>query len=168
MRRGRTKHLLFGSARSIAGTVYGTIVVMATIAAGSRGEDTDTGRLAVIVGATVLVLWVAHVYSHTLAESLERGRRLEKAELGDVARRELAILAAAVAPIASLVLGAFGVLAEQPAVWLALGIGATTLAVQGARYATAERLGRPGTLAVIALNVLLGLAIVSLEVLLAH
>ena len=52
MRRSRAKRMLFGSARSIAGTVYGTIVVMATVAAGSRGEDTDTGRLAVIVGAT--------------------------------------------------------------------------------------------------------------------
>ncbi len=148
--------------------VYGTIVVMATVAAGSRGDGTDIGRLAVIVGTTSLVLWVAHVYAHTLAESLERGRRLDRAELGDVARRELAILAAAVAPLVALVLGAFGVLAEQTAVWLALGIGAATLAVQGARYAVAEQLGPAGTLAVIALNVLLGLVIVSLEVLVAH
>lgn len=168
MRPRRAKHLLLGSAGRIAGTVYGTIISMATVAAGSSGEDTDTGRLAVIVGVTVLVLWVAHVYSHTLAESLERGRRLDRAELGDVARRELAIPAAAVVPIAALVLGALGVLAEQTAVRLALGIGAATLAVQGARYATAERLGWAATFGVIALNVLLGLAIVSLEVLLAH
>jgi hypothetical protein len=168
MKSGRAKHLLFGSAGSIAGTVYGTIVVMATVAAGSRGEDTDTGGLAVIAGVTVLVLWIAHVYSHTLAESLERRRRLDRAELGAVARRELAIPLAAVVPIAALVLGALGVLAEQTSVWVALGIGATALAVQGARYATAEQLGRSGSLAVIALNVFLGLAIVSLEVLLAH
>jgi hypothetical protein len=168
MKSGRAKHLLFGSAGSIAGTVYGTIVVMATVAAGSRGEDTDTGGLAVIAGVTVLVLWIAHVYSHTLAESLERRRRLDRAELGAVARRELAIPLAAVVPIAALVLGALGVLAEQTSVWVALGIGAVTLAVQGARYATAEQLGPTGTLAVIALNVFLGLAIVSLEVLLAH
>ena len=165
MRPGRTKHLLFGSPGSIAGTVYGTIVVMATVAAGSRGDATDIGRLLVIVGATVLVLWVAHVYSRTLAESLERGRRLDRAELSDVARRELAILAVAVAPIVALVLGAFGVLAEQQARTRDRG---DDLAVQGARHATAERLGRPGTLAVIALNVLLGLVIVSLEVFLAH
>jgi hypothetical protein len=168
MRQGRAKRLLFGSAGGIAGTVYGTIVVMATVTAGSHGGDTDAWRLAVVVGVTVLVLWIAHLYSHALAESLERSRRLDRAELGAVARRELAIPAAAVAPIAALVLAALGVLGEQTAVWLALGVGVVTLGVQGARYATVEQLGRTGTLAVIALNVFLGLVIVGLEALLAH
>jgi hypothetical protein len=168
MRRGRAKRLLFGSAGGIAGTVYGTIVVMATVTAGSHGEDTDSWRLAVVVGVTVLVLWVAHLYSHALAESLERRRRLDRAELGAVARRELAIPAAAVAPVAALVLAAVGVLREQTAVWLALGVGVATLAVQGARYATVEQLGRTGTLAAIALNLFLGLVIVGLKALLAH
>ena len=117
---------------------------------------------------TVLVLWIAHVYSHALAESLERGRRLDRAELGSVARRELAIPAAAVAPVTALVLAALGVLDEQTAVWLALGIGVVTLAVQGRRYASVEHLDRTGTLAVIALNLFLGLVIVGLEALVAH
>lgn len=168
MRQGRARRLLFGSGGGIAGTVYGTIVVMATIAAGSQGEDTDAWRLAVVVGVTVLILWVAHLYSHGLAESLERRKRLDRAELGAVARRELAIPAAAVAPVAALVLAALGVLGEQTAVWLALGVGVATLAVQGARYSTIEQLGRIATLAAIAMNVFLGLVIVGLEVLLAH
>ena len=168
MREGRAKRLLFGSAGGMAGTIYGTIVVMATVTAGSQGEDTDAWRLAVAAGVTVLVLWVAHIYSHALAESLERRRRLDRAELGAVARRELAIPAAAVAPIAMLVLAALGVLREQTAVWLALGVGVGTLAVQGARYATLEQLGRTGTLVAIALNLFLGLVIVGLKALLAH
>jgi hypothetical protein len=160
--------LLFGSGGGIAGTIYGTIVVMATVTAGSHGEDTDAWRLAVVVGVTVLVLWVAHLYSHALAESLERGKRLDRAELGSVARRELAIPAAAVAPITALVLAALGILSEETAVWLALGAGVATLAVQGARYATVERLGGAGTLAAIALNLFLGLVIVGLEASVAH
>jgi hypothetical protein len=160
--------VLFGSSGGIAGTVYGTIVVMATVAAGSQGEDTNAWRLAVVVAATVLVLWVAHFYSHALAESLQLGKRLDRAELGAVARREWAIPAAAAAPIAALVLAALGVLGEQTAVWLALGVGVATLAGQAARLATVERLSRTGTLAAIVLNMLLGLAIVALEVLLAH
>lgn len=168
MSPSRAKRLLFGSAGGIAGTIYGTIVVMATVAAGSHGEDTDAWRLAVVVAVTVLVLWVAHLYSHAIGESLEHGRRLDRAELGAVARREWAIPAAAVAPIAALVLAALGVLGEQTAVWLALGFGVATLAVQGARYATVERLSRTGTLVAIALNVFLGLVIVVLEALVAH
>ena len=63
---------------------------------------------------------------------------------------------------------ALGVLGEQTAVWLALGVGIVTLAVQGARYATIEQLGRTGTLAAIALNLFLGFVIVGLEALLSH
>jgi hypothetical protein len=164
----RVKRLLFGPAGGIAGTVYGTIVVMATLAAGSQGEHTNAGRLAVVVGVTVLVLWVAHLYSHALGESVELGKRLDRAELAAVARREWAIPAAAAAPVAMLLLAAFGVLGEQASIWLALGFGVATLAVQGARYATIEELGRTGTLAAIAINVFLGLVIVGLEASLAH
>jgi hypothetical protein len=168
MGQGRAKRLLFGSTGGLAGTVYGTIVVMATVTAGSSGTDTDPWRLAVVVAVTVLVLWIAHVYSHALAESLERRRRLDRAEFSAIARRELSIPGAAVAPIAALVLGALGIIGELTAVWFALGFGVATLGVQGARYARLEQLGRAGTLAVIAFNLLLGLAVVGLKALLAH
>jgi len=168
MKRGRVKRLVFGSSGTIAGTVYGTIVVMATVTAGAHGKETDAGRLAVVVGVTSLVFWAAHVYSDALAESLERGRRLDLAELADVARRELSIPAAAVAPVAALVLGALGVLGVQTALWLAVGIGVATLGVQGARYAALEQLDRTATVAVIAVNLCLGLVIVGLKALLAH
>jgi hypothetical protein len=168
MRHGWGKRLVFGSPGGISGTVYGTIIVMATVTAGSNAGQTDAWRLSAIVVATVLVLWIAHVYADALAESLERRRRLDPEELGSVARRELAIPAAAVLPVAALVLAAFGVLEERTAVWLALGIGVVTLGVQGARYAAVEQLGRGATRVAIALNVLLGLVIVALEALLAH
>jgi hypothetical protein len=169
MRAGDTvKRIVFGRGRAVAGTVYGTIMVMATIAAGSRGHATDTGRLGAIVGITVIVLWIAHVYSHVLAESLERGRRLDVAEFRAVARRELAIPAAAIAPIATLVVAGLGLLDEQAAVRIALGFGVATLAFQGFRYAALERLGRRGTAVSVSLNVALGLVIVVLEASLAH
>ena len=164
----RAKRLFLGPRGGIAGTLYGTIVVMATVAAGSSGNETNAWRLATVVAVTVLVLWIAHVYAHAIAESLELGRRLDRAEFAAVARREWAIPAAAVAPVGALVLAALGVLGEHTGVRLALGFGVVTLAAQGARYATLEQLSRSGKLASIALNVLLGLVIVTLEVLLAH
>jgi hypothetical protein len=162
------ERILFGGGRSVAGTVYGTIIVMATIAAGSRGSETDATKLALIVGVTVVVLWIAHVYSRVLGESLKRGRRLDVQEFTDVARHEWAMPLAAVMPIAALVAGALGIFGEQTAIRVALGFGVATLAFQGARYAALERLSRPGMLASISLNVLLGLVIVALEVVLAH
>ena len=169
VRGARTaKRVVFGIDGGIAGTTYGTIVVMAVVAAGSRGDSTDPWRLAVLVAATVLVLWVAHVYAHALSESVAEDRRIGWMDVRTLVRREAAIPLAALAPVGALVLGTFDVLREQSAIRLALGIGIATLAVQGVRYARVERLGRTATLVVVAANLALGLVIVALEVLLAH
>jgi hypothetical protein len=155
--------LLFGSRWGIAGSVYGTIVVMGTLTAGSVAGGHRPWELAVVTAGTVIVLWLAHVYSHSLGESLERERTITRREFADIARREFAIPLAAVAPIAMLVLGALGVVRDSRAVWIALAIGVLTLAVQGLRYARAERLGQTGTIVAVAANTALGLAIVAMK-----
>jgi len=163
----RVSRVVFGSRDSIAGTVYGTIVVMGAIAAAS-GEPTQAGELAAAVAATVVVLWIAHVYSHALAETVKLGRRLDSTELVSVARRELAIPLAGVAPVTSLVLGELGVLRETTAGWLAMGFGLATLLLQGIRYAGVERLSRLGTAVTVGINLGLGLLIVGLKAGLGH
>ena len=164
----RWQQIVFGSRETIAGTVYGTIVVMGSIAAGSQGVGIRASHLAAVVAATVLVLWIAHVYSHALAETIRLDRRLDAAELTSVARRELAIPLAAVAPVTALVLGSIGVLRESTAVWLALGFGVATLVVDGIRYAAVDRLSRLGTAVTVTVNLVLGLAIVGLKAALGH
>jgi hypothetical protein len=153
---------------NVAGSVYGTIVAMATLAAGSRGNETTPWRLATIVAVTAFVLWVAHVYSHGLAEGLQLGRHLTARELASVARREVAIVEAAVGPVAALGLAELDVIDAQTAIRLALAIGVATLAYQGARYAALEHMGRTGWAISVLLNVGLGLAIVALEVAITH
>jgi hypothetical protein len=165
--RDRLRRIVLGTPASIAGTVYGTIVVMGAVTAGSQ-DAREPGRLAAVVVATVVVLWVAHVYAHGLGEAIGRGRRLDRDEFVSVARRELAIPMAAVTPTAALAFGGIGLLRDATAVWLALAIGLATLAVQGFRYAGLERLSRLGTAASVGMNVGLGLVIVALKVFLAH
>jgi hypothetical protein len=159
--------VLFGSRRRISGTVYGTVVVMATLAAGSI-ERPDPWRLAVIVAATVLVLWAAHVYAHGLGESINNEKRLNRAELATIARSDFGILFAAGAPLTALMLGVVGVLEEPTAVWLAMITGLLTLGVEGLRYSRIERLGAVATIVVVAANLFLGVTIVALKALLAH
>jgi len=154
--------IILGRRESIGGTVYGTIIVMATIAAGAHGGS-GTSDLAAVVGVSVIVLWFAHIYSNGLEESLQLGRRLDTAEIREVARHEFAMPLAAVAPLASLVLAAAGVVSEVTGVRLALGFGVATLAFQGLRYAALEHMRPLGAVFSIALNVLLGLTIVLLE-----
>lgn len=163
------KRFLFGSAQGIAGSVYGTIVVMGAITAGAGSSaEPDPWRLATISAATVLVLWLAHVYSHALGETINAGRRLDRAELLDVMRRELPIPLSAVGPVFSLLLGAAGVMRDTTAIWLAMGIGLATLALQGVRYAGVEGFTRTGTVVAVVVNLSLGLVIVGLKAALAH
>jgi hypothetical protein len=168
MRARNAGRLLLGFRGSIAGTVYGTIVVMAVIAASSKGAAADPRRAAILTGGTVVVLWLAHVYSHTLAESLADDRHLTLTALRAIARREAAIPLAAVLPVTTLALGALDVVPERTAIRLALGIGVVTLALLGVRYARVERLGTTATVVTVAINVFLGLLIVTLEVAVAH
>jgi hypothetical protein len=159
--------IVLGTSESIAGSVYGTIVVMSAIALGAEGTR-DPWRLASIVAASVVVLWFAHVYSHGLGEAIARGHQLDRAEFLAVARREFAIPMAAVAPISALFLGGVGLVQERTAVWIALGIGFATLVAVALRYAALERLDMRGTLRGVALNVVVGLVIIALEVAVAH
>jgi hypothetical protein len=158
---------LLGGRGGIASTVYGTVVVMATLTVAFATEKSPW-KLAVLVSTTAFVLWIAHLYAHGLSESISRSRRLTMRELVSIAGREKGILLAAAFPSAALVLGAADVLHETAAVWLALGIGLTTLAAEGVRYSRIERLGALATLAVIAGNLALGLFVVILKVAVAH
>jgi hypothetical protein len=157
----------FGTGGGIASTVYGTVVVMATLTAAYATEK-HPWRLAVLVWTTAAVLWLAHLYAHGLAESVAQRRLLSVDELTDVARRELGILLAAAGPSSALLLGALGVLKESTCVWIALGVGLATLAAEGVRYARLETLGRAATIGMVGANVGLGLLVVGLKVAIAH
>jgi hypothetical protein len=162
------RRLLLGTRTTIAGTVYGTIVVLAAIAAGASTYQDDLWRLGAVVTVTVLVLWLAHVYAHGLAESLEKERRLQRGELARIAAREFSIPLAAVLPLAAIGLGALDVFEGNAAVWLALGLGVATLTAQGLRYARLEQLSGLGTFVSVTLNLLLGLSIVALKTFVTH
>ena len=64
--------------------------------------------------------------------------------------------------------GATDLLAHRAAVQLTLWLGVAVLAAQGIRYARLERLSPSSTIVTIGLNLAIGLALVALEVLIAH
>ncbi len=147
--------------------MYGTVLAMASLAAGALAH-LGPDELIEVVAAASGVIWLAHVYAHTLGESLERGHRIDLAEFKSIAAKELPILIAAAAPISVLLLGVFGVVKEGTSIWLAFGLGFGVLAAHGAQYARAQRLGAAGMTVVIALNLALGGLVVALKVLVSH
>lgn len=165
---GKVRRFVLGERRTIAGTVYGTIIVLSVLSVGARSFEHRLWQLDALVAVSAFVLWVAHVYSHGLGESLSRGRRLTLTELREIARREYAIILAATLPVAALTLGAIGLVDDHTAVRAALGLGIITLAAQGVRYARLEKLSRVGTIVTVSVNLGLGLTIVAMEVFVAH
>jgi hypothetical protein len=152
----------------LGGFVYGTIVVLAVLVGGAKAYPHDAGKIAAMVAVTAVVFWLAHVYAHGLSRTVARDEHLSLSELRSIAWHEGSILEAALPPLAALLLGAFGLLSTRAAVWAAYGVGLAVLAVQGLVLARIERLGRLGTLAVVAANLSLGIALVSLKLLVTH
>jgi hypothetical protein len=152
----------------LGGFIYGTIVVLAVVAAGARLYPDDAAYVAALVAATSAVFWLAHVYAHGLAQSFADDRHLSIADLRTIAGREGSIVEAALPPVVALLLGAVGVLSTRAAVWTAFGLGLAVLVVLGITFARVERLGRLGTFAVVAANLALGVALVGLKLVVAH
>jgi hypothetical protein len=154
---------LYGTRERIAGTIYGTILVMAVLAAGAESTTIDAWELDVLMVSTVVVLWIAHVYAHAIADSLSSGTRLSRASVTSLAGRESAIVLSAFAPSIALLIGVIGILSDADAVTIALGLCLLTLGIQGVRYARMASLSRWGTVLVVTLNLAAGLIIVGLK-----
>ncbi len=154
-------------AERLGGFVYGTIVVLSVIVAGAKAYPDDTTRIAVLVAVTTIVFWLAHAYAHALAESVRSNEHLTVTEVRRIGRHEAPLVQAGVPSIAVLLLGSLGLFDSDTAIWLAIGFGLAVLAVQGFVFARVERLGPTGTIAVVAVNLGLGLLLVALKLLVA-
>jgi hypothetical protein len=152
----------------LGGFIYGTIVALAVLVAGARAYPHDAGEIAALVAVSSAVFWLAHVYAHALAHSVETDEHLPLVELRRIARREASIVEAAVPLLVALLLGAFELVSTKAAVWLAFGLGLGVLAAQGVVFARVERLGWPATLLVVGANLALGVVLVALKVLVTH
>jgi hypothetical protein len=159
---------LVGVDDRIASTVFGTITAMATVAAYGSAFPDSPWTVEELVVSTAIVLWVAHLYTHALADSISESRPLRVRAVRIVAVRELGILLAAVPASFALLLGTLGVLDETGSIWLALALGLLILALEGVRYARIEGLGALGTLTALAANVGLGLLVVLLKAEVLH
>jgi hypothetical protein len=152
----------------VAGFTYGTLVALSMVIAGAKLYPGGPGQIAAFVVLTTVALWLAHVYAHTIGQSVSHERRVRLAELRHIARREGAIVEAALPPVVPLLLAAVGVLSTQVAIWAAFGLGLVVLALQGVQFARIERLGPLRTILAVAVNVGVGLFLVAAKVVLTH
>jgi len=162
----RLGNWLFDRGDNLAGAIYGTILVTSIVAA-ADSSDAIWQSLG-IVEVTVVVFWLAHVYAHALAWSLDANEKFSRRGLRPIARKEWPLLQAAVVPSLALLAGGIGFIATQTAYWIAIGYGVVMLVSWGLVFARQERLSLIATCAVVFANALFGLAIVLLKEFVNH
>src|SRR5215510_4058416 len=108
-----------------AGAIYGTIVAMATIAAGAHTAPLD--RLVLITAANLFIFWIAHVYAATLSHHLRATKWLDLAAVKRAMAEEWPLVTGPLPCLIVLTLGTFDVLTDEHAVRIALWIGVVQL-----------------------------------------
>jgi hypothetical protein len=145
-----------------AGAIYGTIIAMAVVA--STAADPGHGRALSLTVATLFVFWLAHVYAQTLSHHLRGARRLEWPAVKAAMVEERPLLEGPIPILLVLALGELHLLEGRQAVRLALWLGVAELVTWGILYARRQRWAWLPAATAGAVNGLLGLAIVVLEV----
>jgi hypothetical protein len=149
----------------LTSSIYGTVLTIALIAAYSAEEDLDPVLVATALLVTLGVFWLAHTQAELLAIRYAVGHPLSRTEMRSHLRHAWPMVEAGLPPVAALLLGTIGLLDDDTAVTLALAVGVAELAAWGIAIGVRERLGLWRTVAVTAINVSLGLAVVGLKLL---
>ncbi|TWD80049.1 hypothetical protein FB561_1121 [Kribbella amoyensis] len=164
MAEAAERHSRPGEVRSsdTAGAIYGTIASMAVIAAGAR--DVAVDKLLWVTLATLGVFWVAHVYADTLAHHLRGAKHIDLSAIRRAMAEEWPLVTGPLPGLVFLALGATGLFADDVAIRLALWCGVVQLFGWGISLARRQNWSWQIALTAGALNALLGIAIVVLEV----
>jgi hypothetical protein len=149
----------------VASAIYGSMLVTVLLAAQNRAE-TSASRIGLYVILGVVAFYLTHIWAE--AVGLRVTRIVNREIATELAREELPMLAAAVAPLVALGFGLIGLLPQDQSLDLALGVAVAQLFLWG--VAVGRAVGRPWPSAVVVglVDLGLGLAIVALKVFVLH
>ena len=152
------------SRANLQGGVYGTILATALTAAYSSDPSLSGEEVALGVGATVVVFWVAHAYAGVIAGGLT-GRAFTLAEVREALAEQRPMVVSTVPLLLALGLATLGVLSDSAAETLAVLVGVVILIGYGVLIGVRRGFSPLGVVALAGVNALLGLAIVALKAL---
>ena len=155
------------SADFYAAAVYGSIVAT-SLATAFRQEHATPEATALALISTLVVFWLAHVWSAIVGDRLHRGAPPSLTRARTIARAEWPLVEAAFAPVVVLLLGWAGVLGAASASTGAILVSCLELFAWGIAVGRrAYGRWRPALLSGLVDGVL-GLVLVSLELVLVH
>jgi hypothetical protein len=147
-----------------AAGVYGTLLTLSVLV-GLSLKKSGPGVMAITIGVSAAVFWIAHVHAGLVARWVRADTRPDRRAVGEIMAREAPMIESAVPAVALVLLAWLGVLSTSAAVWTALVYGVVALAVWGALIAYRAGLGMTGMAVVSGVNLGLGLVIVVLKLL---
>ena len=162
-----TDALHLGHEYNFGAAVYGSILVSSLI--GALLEQSTTARaMTLSVSASIVILWVAHVWSDIVGERIDEGKLFRGQRVRAIAIDEWPVVEAGAGPAVLLALAWAGLYARHTGAVLALALAVVQLVAWGmlAGHRTESRWSR--ALLVGAIDGVLGLAIVALEILIHH
>jgi hypothetical protein len=154
--------------RDYAGAIYGSLLAASVVAGTSPAKTApDPGLLAILLLATGLVFWLAHVYAH-LFGGAHPPSHLDGPTIRRVARGERPIAEAVIPPAAAATAGALLGLSDSTSAWLALGVAVAGQVGWAIVAAAASGAKRWIIVLSAVVNLVLGLVLVVLKALLSH
>lgn len=153
-----------GTNGNFAAAVYGSILAAAVIASLDVGEVGE-GDMTIALGGTLLVFWLAHVWSEAIADRMQDPRPYSWRRLRAVAAWHWPMVQASLGPLGALLLADLGVWSLTTAVTLALAISVAQLVGWGIAVGRRTFEGWPAALLSGAVDGALGLLIVMLKTL---
>ncbi len=150
-----------------AHAIYGLIIVTSALVADRHYAEDALTSLLVVWGAGIVLL-LAHLYSASVAEAGAQGRLLSRTQRQLLVADNLPVLAAVVVPSVLIILAGAGLLELSVAIDISIASAVVALFALGVYQARRGGASLPLQLGVGALGALVGLAVIALEVALAH
>jgi hypothetical protein len=142
--------------------VYGSILVAALVGAMFE-ESADARSMALSLAASILIFWVAHVWSAVIGERVAEGRMFRAAEIRAIAVREWPLVEAGLLPGLLLAIAWIGWYSRHVGVVLALAAAVLQLVAWGMFAGHRTQPSWRAALLAGLFDGLLGLVIVALE-----
>lgn len=150
-----------------AAAVYGSIVAAALVAP-FREEHVPAETIVLSLFATMAIFWLGHVWSAIVGERIHLGEEFTRHRIAEIARAEWPLIEATFAPAIVLALGWAGLVGDRTAATLALVVCVLELFAWG--LVLGRRAYEHWWAALLSgvTNGVLGLVLVSLEIVLVH
>jgi hypothetical protein len=154
-------------AERLSAASYGTILVLAALAL-IDADDVSSGLGWGLVTGVGAATWIAHLYAELVGDHLRHGSALDRTEIARAAVDGFPILLAAVPPAVMLLLGRLEVLDEGGALGASLVIAVVQLVGIGAYVGSVVSVRGANAWSYAAATAAIGMAVVTLKLVLGH